>query len=200
MQNFLTNNLFSGKDMAMLEGIGNAVGNKIGEVVPPLWNAYAPEAAKVPVAAALNKFGKLKAIPEYATTRAAELFPGDDGKQNAMRHSLWMGKTAQELGGGMGAGIAAKLAGYGFEGLTAAPLAAWELMKGNPKGASAIVADSRQDLNNNAVGINNARYTKDPQQLENDLKGLANRAVEASPAFSQPSRPYLTQAVKRTKQ
>jgi hypothetical protein len=104
MQNFLTNNLFSGKDMAMLEGIGNAasaVGNKIGEVVPPLWNAYAPAAAKVPVAAALDKFGRLQAIPEYATMKAAELFPGDDGKQNAMRHSLWMGKTAQELGGGM---------------------------------------------------------------------------------------------------
>jgi hypothetical protein len=150
--------------------------------------------------AALDKFGKLREIPEYATNRAAQLFPNDEGKENAMRHSLWMGKTAQELGGGLGAGLATKLAGYGFEALTAGPHVADRLINGDYKGALAGIEDSRQDLNNNAVGINNARYTKDPKQLENHLRGLANRAVEASPAFYQPNLPYLTQAVKRTKQ
>jgi hypothetical protein len=150
--------------------------------------------------AALDKFGKLREIPEYATNRAAQLFPDDGDKENAMRHSLWMGKTAQELGGGLGASLATKLAGYGFEAATAGPYVAEKLMNGDFNGARTVIEDSRQDLNNNAVGINNARYTKDPQQLENDLRGLANRAVEASPAFYQPSRPYLTRAAKQTKQ
>ena len=151
-------------------------------------------------AAALDKFGKLKAIPEYASVRAAELFPGDEGKQNAMRHALWMGRTAQEMGGSPVAQLATKFAGYGFEGLTAVPTAVNQLLNGNPAVAAQIIEDSRQDLNNNAYGIERARYTKDPKLLEDGLRAEANRAEEVSPAFLEQNRPYLTQAVKRTKQ
>ncbi len=141
----------------------------------------------------LQRFGN---IPEEASIRAAELFPGDDARQNAMRHSLWMGRTAQELGGGELAQLATKLAGYGFETVTAGPRMAYHALQGDFPQASAIMADSRQDLNNNAVGIATAQYSPSAKHLEQTLKGMTDKIVTDDPKLYESRRPYLTRSAK----
>ena len=155
--------------------------NLLSKIAGKAYDSYAPQTVK-----------NLVDIPGYATDKAAELFPSDNGKQNAMRHSLWMGRTAQELGGGPGATLLAKLAGYGFEGLTAAPTAIGHLLDGNVAGAKAVYNDSKQDLNNNAVGIAHAAF-RNPKQLEDELRRMANGVVTADPEMYERKRPYLTQ-------
>ena len=142
--------------------------------------------------AVADKVQALADVPDYASTRAAELFPGQPDKQNAMRHSLWMGRMTQEMGSNPVAGMLAKLAGYGFETVTALPPAAAAAAKGNLSRASNILADSRQDLNNNAVGISLAQRTSNPKELEVALQRMANQAVPEDPKFFQGQRPYLT--------
>jgi hypothetical protein len=189
MQNFLTNGLFSGKDMAMLEGIGNAasaVGNKIGEVVPPLWNAYAPEAAKVPVAAALDKFGRLSSFASRASDIAEREFPNsprDSSDKNAFRHALGTGILTRELGGNQISGLAAKMAGYGWEAMDAK-----RLIK-DPQHRT----DTLHDLNANAIGANYAAYPQTEAELIARLKTVAQAApMEQPPSLFSGKRNHMT--------
>ena len=114
-------------------------------------------------------FKEFRNIPSRADAIAREKFPDsarDASKQNAFRHSLGTGMMTNKFGGGALGAAAAKLAGYGWEALgTMDNIRSPEQW-----------ADTKHDLNANAIGANAAIYTEGQQQLEQMLESLTNRS------------------------
>ncbi len=134
----------------------------------------------------LQDFGK---IPDKADAIADRAFgtgsPRDSGTMNAFRHALGTGMMTQALGGGPVAAAVAKMAGYGWEGLS--------LLDKDKRNSPTHWNDARHDLNANAIGARVATQTTNQQELVDALKRMSIQSVPVSPpAWYAPSPGYLT--------
>jgi hypothetical protein len=151
-------------------------------VLGSLWGML-PEAVRNN--AVTDKYARLSDLAHRASERAEQEFPNDErdaSKKNAFRHSLGTGMLAEELGGGMlGAGLA-KMAGYGWEGLSIPDYF------GNPQKRT----DALHDFTANDIGAKAATYLKG-EELVRHLKNMANNATYGEPrGFFEPSQGKMT--------
>lgn len=143
-------------------------------------------------------YGSLKRmgeLPGEADGIAEQMYPGsarDSSTKNAFRHALGTGMIAQHLGAsngglqGVAAATLAKLAGYGWEGLSGTA----NLTRHGQ------LTDTRHDLNANALGANAAMGT-DRQGLIQALKAMADASVVAPPPTAGEYSPgYMTRTVR----
>jgi len=131
----------------------------------------------------------LKTITHRADVEAEARFPDqerDDSQKNAYRHALGAGGFAQLLGANSGIPLvegaargAAKLVGYGWEGLGGM--------------ANYGSTDMRHDLNANAIGIAQSTGNPDFRSLADSLQSFAQGArKELPPEPYEKARPYFT--------
>lgn len=136
----------------------------------------------------LSQFGN---IPAQADRIAEERFPDsarDNSRKNAFRHALGTGMMAQQLGGGPIAATAAKLAGYGWEGLGAM----YEL-RDHGQIREHYRSDALHDLNANNVGASLAVNTRNQAELVEALSRLANGSIKGkAPGLFEYGQPRLT--------
>lgn len=142
------------------------------------------------VSQARGKYNEITEIPNRASDLADVAYPSsarDASMKNAYRHALGTGMMTHALGGGRLAGVAAKMAGWGWELPTML----------SPGSTPAQLEDSRHDLNANAIGALLATRTGSQSELEAALRSYADRSVvrEAPGAFSR-SPGYLTRSVR----
>lgn len=140
-----------------------------------------------PANAAANWWNEIQSFTQQADAEAERRFPNqarDSSQKNAFRHALGAGRLAQLLGSNSGIPIvegaargAAKLAGYGWEGLG-----------GRENWRS---QDMRHDLNANAQGIRQSSQAAGFNELANTLASFAARK-EAPPGVTDQARPYFT--------
>lgn len=145
------------------------------------------------VAEAMNKsadwWDELQTFTGKADAEAETRFPGqarDSSQKNAFRHALGAGRLAQLMGANSGIPLvegaargAAKLAGYGWEGLGGTSNWGGE--------------DMRHDLNANALGIAHATQAPDFRTLADSLQSFAQGArKESPPNVLDRARPYFT--------
>lgn len=142
-----------------------------------------------PVRAVSDWWTDLNSFTHQADQEAEKRFPDqarDSSIKNAYRHALGTGRLAQLLGAGSGvpgleavARGAAKVAGYGWEG-----------MGGMENWGS---TDMRHDLNANAQGIEHTRQAKDFKSLADALESFSRSArKELPPNVLEPARGYFT--------
>lgn len=133
----------------------------------------------------------LRSIPDRADGIAEGIYGAssarDASAKNAFRHALGTGMLTQKLGGGPIAGTAAKMAGYAWEMPTL-------MAYGSTKEEQ---ADSRHDLNANALGAYLATKTGSQEELVKALRSYAAKSVvqDAPPVLSRPVG-YLTRSVR----
>ena len=147
-------------------------------------------------------YKNIRNLPEEIGDRQVANFPsGADWKQaNAFRHSYGTGRLAQELGGGMGAQLVAKLAGYGVEGLTSPANAVYKGIKNNDMNYTVEeLRDSLSDINNNAYGATQAGYLKTAKELEDRILKDIPKAVQKAPNLFEQGNGVLATPVPRTK-
>ena len=131
----------------------------------------------------------LRTFTGQADNEAEIRFPNqarDSSQKNAFRHALGAGRLAQLMGANSGIPIvegaargAAKLAGYGWEGLG-----------GTENWGS---DDMRHDLNANAQGIAQASKTADLRTLADSLQSFAQGSRrELPPNVLDKAKPYFT--------
>lgn len=142
-----------------------------------------------PAQAVSSWWNDLNSFTQQADAEAERRFPDqarDSSQKNAFRHALGAGRLAQLLGANSGipgveglARGAAKIAGYGWEGL------------GGP--ANWRSEDFRHDLNANANGIAQSSQNTGFRSLADSLASFAQEARrEAPPGTFEPARPYFT--------
>lgn len=123
------------------------------------------------------------AVPDYAETVAYEMYPGQPGQgtaRDAARHMLAAGTLARKYGPEW-----AERLGRWHEYKTS-PLAALKALLG----AGEMPPDYRQDLHNNALGIELARRAASQAELE----ALVNQLAERSVRRQEPGRPWVNKA------
>ena len=131
----------------------------------------------------------LQSFTGQADAEAERRFPGqarDESQKNAYRHALGAGRLAQLLGSNSGIPIvggaargAAKLAGYGWEGLGG--MENWGSQ------------DMKHDLNANAQGIAQSTNAPDFRTLAESLASFAQGArKELPPSILEPRKGYFT--------
>ena len=142
--------------------------------------------------AASSWLQEVSASPGMADAEAERRFPDearDSSVKNAYRHALGAGRLAQLLGStsdnpivaGAARG-AAKIAGYGWEGLG---------FRDGTNNWNSL--DFRHDLNANAQGITQSSQAKDFRSLADQLDSFARGArKELPPAPTERARPYFT--------
>lgn len=134
---------------------------------------------------------KVDAIEETgheATALADENFPGqswDFSQKNSFRHALGTGLLTKELGGGPVAKQMAKLIGY-----------LWEARGFVPEEGMSLgerLTDTKQDLNANAIGADEATKAPDKEALIAALLKLAQESkISRAPGVLEPSPGYMT--------
>jgi len=125
----------------------------------------------------------LPAVPDYAANVAYEMYPGMQGQddaRDAARHMLAAGTLARKYGPEW-----AERLGRWHEYRTS-PLAALKTLLG----VGQMPPDYRQDLHNNALGIELARRASSQIELEN----LVNQLAERSALTQTPGRPWINKA------
>lgn len=133
---------------------------------------------------------ELRNVAGEADATAEREFPDearDASRKNAFRHALGTGRLAQLLGADSGVPVvreaaagAAKLAGYAWEGLSAAM-------------GHGDATDRRHDLNANAIGAAEAKRTSGREALVERLRERAGSARrEDPPGLTEKSPGYLT--------
>ena len=154
------------------------------------WNSFVQALREAPKKAG-DWVNDLRSIPDRADGIAEGVYGSssarDASAKNAFRHALGTGMLTQKLGGGLVGGTAAKMAGY-----------AWELPTLMSYGSTKEQqADSRHDLNANALGAYLATKTGSQEELVKALRGYAARSVvqDAPPVLSRPVG-YLTRSVR----
>lgn len=154
----------------------------------PLWSEFKNITSKAgdQVVAKMERIGNLTS---QADAIAEANFPDsarDASTKNAFRHALGTGMLTQELGGNAVSALAAKGAGYLWEGLGAADL--WS--------SKDYREDAKHDLNANAVGAKVATKVANQQELVEALKRLANDSVVMpAPSVFSASKGRLTRTV-----
>lgn len=157
-----------------------------------MWNSQELASLMQPLK---DKWQRLTTFANSADQIANDNFPGsarDSSEMNAFRHALGTGMLARELGGGPVASTAAKLAGYGWEGVGA-------LQQLYDKGqiSPAYKLDTLHDLNANSHGAAQAQLATSEADLINRLKALAQSSVQTTPPGAFESAvPYMTRTVK----
>lgn len=138
------------------------------------WAAFSRRVRGLP-AAAQNWVEELREIPNRASDIAEATYgqrsARDASEKNAFRHALGTGMLAHKIGGGPLGAIAAKLVGYGWEAPTLL----------DPRSTPAERADSKHDLNANAVGAWVSMGAQDQAALVEALKGYAARSAVSEP-------------------
>lgn len=125
----------------------------------------------------------LFAVPDYAETLAYEMYPGlpaQDTARDAARHMLAAGTLARKYGPEW-----AERLGRWHEYKTS-PLAALKTLLGMGE----MPPDYRQDIHNNALGIELARRAASQAELE----ALVNQLAERSVRRQEPGRPWVNKA------
>ena len=152
----------------------------------PVWQRWL-NSAKDYGRAVQDRIEYLRDLPEQASDKAEQLFPGyerDSSTKNTFRHALGTGMLAQEIGNSLGGSmpaklagaVAAKLAGYGWEAPTQL----------SPFSSAAERQDSLHDLNANAEGASMAMTTNNQADLVQALAAMARNSRQVNPpgAFS----------------
>jgi hypothetical protein len=114
-------------------------------------------------------------ISPYARAIAREMYPGQlgqDDQQDAARHMLAAGTMARKYGP-----TVAELAGKAHEYSTS-PLRALMMLLGQGE----MPPDYKQDMHNNALGIELARRAQSQAQLEDLVQSLAERSAREQQA------------------
>lgn len=114
-------------------------------------------------------------VSPYARAIAREMYPsqlGQDDQQDAARHMLAAGTMARKYGP-----TVADLAGRAHEYSTS-PLRALMMMLGRGE----MPPDYKQDMHNNALGIELARRAQSQRELEDLVQQAAERAAREQQA------------------
>lgn len=122
-------------------------------------------------------------VSPYAQAIAREMYPeqlGQDDQQDAARHMLAAGTMARKYGP-----TVADLAGKAHEYSTS-PLRALMMLLGQGE----MPPDYKQDMHNNALGIEMARQVKSQRELEDLINALAERSSKQQ----QPGIPWIRKA------
>lgn len=109
-------------------------------------------------------------VSPYARAIARDMYPGQSGQndqQDAARHMLAAGTMARKYGPTI-----AELAGKAHE-YSESPLRALMMLLGRGE----MPPDYRQDLHNNALGIEMARRAQSQRELEDLVQAAAERAA-----------------------
>ncbi len=109
-------------------------------------------------------------VSPYARAIARDMYPGQRGQndqQDAARHMLASGTMARKYGPTI-----AELAGKAHE-YSESPLRALMMLLGRGE----MPPDYKQDLHNNALGIEMARRAQSQQELEDLVQAAAERAA-----------------------
>ena len=109
-------------------------------------------------------------VSPYACAIARDMYPGQSGQndqQDAARHMLAAGTMARKYGPTI-----AELAGKAHE-YSESPLRALMMLLGRGE----MPPDYRQDLHNNALGIEMARRAQSQRELEDLVQAAAERAA-----------------------
>lgn len=125
----------------------------------------------------------LFSVSPYSRAIAREMYPGQlgqDDQQDAARHMLAAGTMARKYGP-----TVADLAGRAHEYSTS-PLRALMMMLGRGE----MPPDYKQDMHNNALGIELARRA----QSQSELEDLVQQAAERSAKTQNEGRPWISKA------
>jgi hypothetical protein len=123
-------------------------------------------------------------VSPYSRAIAREMYPGQfgqDDQQDAARHMLAAGTMARKYGP-----TVADLAGKAHEYSTS-PLRALMMMLGRGE----MPPDYKQDMHNNALGIELARRA----QSQSELEDLVQQAAERSAKTQNEGRPWISKAM-----